>query len=117
MGPIHEILAYSQESNNIKKQYESRRIDNKKNETGQIEKTAVLTKNRDSAEISATSINMFNLKTESIQYIKMIRETSTIDDEQIQEIKERILSEYYSKSEVVDMVSKNMASMPNYIAV
>ncbi len=116
MGPIHEILTYSQETKNIKKQFEGQKIDTKSSGPGEFEKVTVSSNNKDSAEISAIGMNMLNLQTESIQYIKMIRETNTIDDEQIQEIKERILSEYYSKTAVVDIISNKMVSMPNYIA-
>lgn len=116
MGPIHQLLAYSRDSKNIKKQFDSKRVDDNNNIPDQIEMNSASKKNSDSAQISSAGINMFNIKTESVQYINMVQETNTIDDTKMQEIRERILSDYYSDSEVIDIIINNMASMPNYIA-
>ena len=64
-----------------------------------------------------SGMNKYNLRTESKKYINLICYISFINDDLIQEIKKKILSDYYSESEVVDTISKNILSMLHYVTV
>lgn len=59
-------------------------------------------------EISPEAKHLLELKNEASQYLDQVKEAETLSPEQIDQIKERISSQYYFDSQVIDQIVEKM---------
>ena len=113
MGSIYDISKLNSEinkSNNKKLK--------SKTDTSSINNNSKLSENsgsiKDRAEISDESIQLFKLQKESKKYIDMIKNVHLVSEKQLQELKENVLSDFYSENDVVEAIAEKVLSMSNF---
>lgn len=73
-----------------------------------------LKSSKDLAEISDESIKLFKLQKESSQYIDLIKNVHLVSEKQLHELRENVLSDFYSQDEIVDAITDKVLSLSNY---
>ncbi len=59
-------------------------------------------------EISSAARHLFELKSEAKQYLDTVKSATTLSTEEIDQIKERLTSQYYFDSQVIDQIVEKM---------
>ncbi len=59
-------------------------------------------------EISPEAKHLLDLKNEASQYLDQVKKAETLSQERIDQIKERISSQYYFDSQVIDQIVEKM---------
>jgi len=111
MKPISIASTILTDYNNKKSQISKQKV---QSGTSNTYSALSVASNQDRVEISASGMNKYNLKTESEKYVDSIRNTNLINNEIIQEIRQKIASDSYSNSEVVEIISENLLALENY---
>ena len=115
MGPIKEIPGFSPEVKKFEKNSESKKVDDRK-DAGKPEKPdANSAISADRAEISSLGRDMLSVKTEAEKYLQLIRESRIADQEELDEIREKINSDYYLDPEVIEKIIDELMALPNFV--
>ena len=77
---------------------------NNKLKSAKSDKSSVVVK----TDISPEAKHLLELKNEAIQYLYKVKDAETLSPEQIDQIKERISSQYYFDSQVIDQIVEKM---------
>lgn len=114
MDPIKDISALAQNLKKLEKQNEPRKVDANKGK-GKTEQSNTVKHGQDKAEISEAARNLLSAKTEAEKYLKLIENTKIIDDDEMQEIREKVLTNYYSDKTVIEKITEKLLNLPNYV--
>jgi anti-sigma28 factor (negative regulator of flagellin synthesis) len=68
----------------------------------------------DKANISGQGRELYNIRQEAFQYKSLIEHAETLSNQEIESIKEKIATNYYFDSEVIDKVVDKLLTLPNY---
>ncbi len=115
MGPIKDIAALAHNLKKLDKQNETRKVDSKK-DSDKIDKQTSIGAEKDRAEISDTGRSLLSVKIEAEKYLTLIENTNIVDDEEIEEIREKVMMNYYSKAEVIEKITEKLLDLPKYIS-
>jgi len=113
MTSIKDIASFPGDYKKIEKNNESKRVDSKR-ESKKADSIDKISTGKDRAEISLIGREMQNLKTEALKYLKLIQEAETSNESEIEEIRQKLLADYFSNPEVVDKIIDELASLPNF---
>ncbi|MEJ2053116.1 MAG: hypothetical protein P8X42_04265 [Calditrichaceae bacterium] len=69
----------------------------------------------DTTQISDTATKLLALKMEANKYLNKVKDSKSISQAEIDEIKDKIREKYYSDEDVVDKIVDNLAKLPNYV--
>ncbi len=114
MGPIKDISGLSQNLKKLDKQNDTRKIDSKK-DAGKVEKGNQVASENDKAEISDAGRTLLNAKTEALNYVKHVENTTLLNGNELDEIREKVNSGYYFDQKVVDKIAERMLELPNFL--
>ncbi len=115
MGPIKDISALAHNLKKLDKQNETRKVDSKK-DSDKIDKQSTIGAEKDRAEISDAGRSLLSVKTEADRYLTLIENTDIVADEEIEEIREKVMLNYYSTEEVIDKITEKLLNLPNYVS-
>ncbi len=115
MGPIKDISALAHNLKKLDKQNETRKVDSKK-DSDKIDKQSAIGAEKDRAEISDAGRSLLSVKTEADRYLTLIENTNIVADEEIEEIREKVMLNYYSTEEVIDKITEKLLNLPNYVS-
>lgn len=112
MGSIYNISKINSEINksNSKKLKAKTYTSSINKKSNQSQNSANI---KDTAEISDDSIRLFNLQKESEKYIDMIKNVHLVSEKQLQELKENVLSDFYTENDIVEAIAEKVLSMSN----
>lgn len=115
MGPIKDISALAHNLKKLDKQNETRKVDSKK-DSEKVDKQNAIDTEKDRAEISDAGRTLLSVKTEADRYLKLVENTNIVDEQEIEEIREKVMLNYYSKKEVIEKITEKLLDLPNYIS-
>ncbi len=117
MGTIKNIFGMSPDINKTNRNNTEKKVNtnNKEQETGSTTKTGNSHKPAVTADISPVGRELLTLKSEAASYIEEVRSAKTITTTEIQEIKEKIASQYYFEPEVIDQIVDKLMAMPSFV--
>ena len=114
MGSINSILGMPPELNKTGSTKEARKAGSGSGETSKASNGKQTSASGDKAEISSVGRELLTLKMQAASYTEEVKESSTISQSEIENIKERIASNYYFDPEVIDKVVDKLIALPNY---
>lgn len=68
----------------------------------------------DRADISPSARELFALRAEAAEYLDELRDSETVSKEQLEEIAEKILTGYYFKDEVLEVIVDKIMKLPYF---
>jgi len=111
---IKNIFGASPESNKIVKNNETKKSKSVEETSTEDAKSNPVNGSGDKAEISSFGRELFKLRAEAAEYIEEIKTSRTISEEEIEEIKEKILEGHYFDPEVIDKVIDRLLNLPHF---
>ncbi len=113
MTDIKNIHNLADQSKNIEKTEAARKKSVKHKKTAETTETGKI--HKDDVKISAAAKELLTLRAEAKKYVEQVKNTRTLTDQEVVELKQKIESKYYFKKDVIDKIVGKLLDLPNYI--
>ncbi len=114
MSVIKNIFGASPDINKVDKNNDTKKVRSGVKSTGNMKEGAQIVGTGDKADISSAGREIYNLKLEAAKYVDQAKSAETISVQEVEAIKEKIASNYYFDSEVIDKIVDKLMALPNF---
>lgn len=114
MGTINNILGMSPEVNKSGRSSEPKKVQTAKEGKAGGKKASQVSDSSVKADISQIGREFLTLKMEASRYLDEVKESSTLTQKEIEDIKDKIATNYYFEPEVIDQIVDKLLQMPNF---
>ncbi len=115
MAGIHDILGIPPEAQRVNKNDDIRQQRIAKNTQSSKTSKDDHKNVQDQAQISSEARELLALKQEVKQYLDEVNSASTLSENDIQQIKQKIETKYFLDDDVINKIVDKLANLPNFL--
>ena len=115
MAGIIDIFKIASSANQANRSEEIQKA-NEKTVNSQPEKTSpAAAEGTDKAQISDAARELLSLKLESPKYVDDIKNSATISETEVDQLKNKVENNFYKDPEVIDKIVDKLLDLPNFL--